>query len=122
MKILISLFFALIVGSSNAWADNLLPYIEMPVSSQHLLAFSSQGIEFKECSTCLVTKLKPNSKVAFYEQNTPIDIKQATELFVSKKHNSISIFYNRKTNTYDKGARSYDSSGRSVALAFGVNF
>lgn len=102
MKILISLFLALTISSANVWADNLLSYIEMPVNSQQLLAFSSQGVEFKECSTCPITKLKPNSKVAFYEHNTPIDIKQATELFVSKKHNSISIFYNRKTNTYDK--------------------
>src|SRR5690554_2844024 len=102
MKILLSLFFALTVGSSNTWADNLLSYIEMPVSKQHLLAFSSQGIEFKECNTCPTIKLRPKSKVAFYEHNTPIDIKQATELFVSKKHDTVSIFYNRKTNTYDK--------------------
>lgn len=102
MKIFVSLFFALTISSVNVWADNLLSYIEMPVSSQHLLAFSSQGLKFKECSACEVVSLKPNSKVAYYEHNSPVDIKQATELFVSKKHNSISIFYNRKTNTYDK--------------------
>lgn len=102
MKILISLFLAFTISSVNVWADNLLSYIEMPVSSQHLLAFSSQGLKFKECSACEVVSLKPNSKVAYYEHNSPVDIKQATELFVSKKHNSISIFYNRKTNIYDK--------------------
>lgn len=102
MKTLILMFSLLTIGSSSAWADNLLPYIEMPIESTNLLAFSSQGIEFKECNTCPTIKLKPQTRVGFYEHNNPIDIKQATELFVSKKHNSISIFYNRKTNTYDK--------------------
>jgi len=102
MKILLSLFFALTVGSSNTWADNLLSYIEMPVSKQHLLAFSSQGIEFKECNTCPTIKLRPKSKVAHYEHNNLIDIKQATELFINKKHRSVSVFFDRTTNTYDK--------------------
>lgn len=102
MKALILLFSLLTFGSSSVWADNLLPYIEMPVSSNNLLTFSSQGVEFKECASCSITKLKPNSRVALYEQNTPVDIKQATELFVAKKYDSVSIFYNRQSNTYDK--------------------
>ena len=93
MKAIILLFSVLTFGSANVWASNLLPYVEMPVESQNLLAFSSQGVQFKECNTCPTIKLRPKSKVAYYEHNNPVDIKQATELFVSKKHNSISIFY-----------------------------
>ena len=103
MKALILMFSLLTVGSANVWASNLLPYVEMPVESQNLLAFSSQGVQFKECQTCDLIKLKPTTKgVLFYEHNTLIELKEATELFVNGKHNSISIFYDRKTNTYDK--------------------
>ena len=102
MKALILMFSLLTFGSSSAWADNLLPYIEMPIESTNLLAFSGQGIEFKECSSCSITQLKPNSKVAFYEQNAPVNLKEATELFVGKKYDTVSIYYNRQTSKYDK--------------------
>lgn len=74
----------------------------MPIESQNLIAFSSQGIQFKNCSTCSTTKLKPNKNVAYYEHNAPITLKQATELFINKQYDSVSIFYDRHTNTYDQ--------------------
>lgn len=100
MKALILLFSLLTFGSSSVWADNLLPDIQIIIESQNLLAFSSQGVSFKECNNCVSIKLNPQKKVGFYEQNTPIELQEATELFVSKKYESISIFYNRNTNAY----------------------
>lgn len=101
MKALI-LLLTLTIGSSHTWADSLLSYIEMPVASDNLLAFSSQGIQFKSCNTCDTIKLQPAPQVAYYKQNQPIDIKQATQLYLKNSFDSVSIFYNRKTNTYDK--------------------
>ena len=100
MKALILLFSLLTFGSSSVWADNLLTETQTIVESHNFLAFSAQGVTFKECNTCPTTKLKPQKKVAFYEQNTPIDLKDATALFVEKKHNTVSVFYNRKTMSY----------------------
>ena len=102
MKAIILLFSVLTFGSANVWASNLLPYVEMPVESQNLLAFSSQGLKFKECTTCVAISLKPNKNVMFYEHNSPIDIKLATDLYVSKKHDLTSIFYDRLTLEYDQ--------------------
>ena len=67
-----------------------------------LITFSSQGIQFKACNTCETTKLKPTHHVVYYEHNNPIDLKRATELFVTKKYNLTSIFHNRHTLFYDQ--------------------
>lgn len=100
MKTLILMFSLLTIGSSSAWADNLLPYIEMPIESTNLLAFSSQGVTYKACDDCATTKLTASTNVEYFEHNNPIDLKKATELFVEKKHSFVSIFYDRNSNIY----------------------
>lgn len=100
MKALILMFSLLTFGSASVWADNLLTETQTIVESHNFLAFSAQGVTFKECNTCPSIKLKPQTRVGFYEQNNPIDIKQATELFVAKKYDTVSVFYNRKTMSY----------------------
>ncbi len=102
MKIIISLFFALTFNSAIVWADNLISYIQMPISTQNFLAFSSQGLSIKECKSCPTIKLRPQAKVAFYEQNTPIDLKEATDLFLKETYDHVSVYYDRTSNTYDK--------------------
>lgn len=102
MKALILMFSLLTFGSSSVWADNLFPYIEMPVSSNNLLTFSSQGIQFKACDNCTITRLTPSADVAYFEHNTPIDLKKAAELFVGNVHEYTSIFYDRNSSRYSQ--------------------
>lgn len=97
------IFFSMLAAfATNTWAESLLPYIELQVDRNNLIAFSSQGIQFKACETCEITKLTPAAGVAYYEHNSPIDIKQATELYVSKTHDFTSVFYDRLTLKYDQ--------------------
>jgi|SRR5690554_8087749 len=102
MKTFILIFSLLTFNAAKIWANNLLPYIQMPVKSEFFLTFSSQGVQFKECATCPVISLKPATNVSFIEYNNPIELLQATEIFIRKKHHLVSVFYNRHTGIYDK--------------------
>src|SRR5690554_2437780 len=102
MKASVLLLSLFAVFTTNVWASNLMPYIEMQVERQNLITFSSQGIQFKACNACETTQLKPARHVAYYEHNNPIDLRQATEFFIKKEHSFTSIFYHRHTLVYDQ--------------------
>lgn len=102
MKHLSLAFLFSLLGLLPAQADTLLNYIEMPIEARNLLTFSGQGLSFKTCEQCEVIRLTPASQVQFLEFGRPIDLKRATEVFVSKQSERVSIFYSRRERVYDK--------------------
>ncbi len=78
-----------------AQAQNLIPVVEYKIPKQDLLAFSSQGISVRLCADCDVTSLPLESVRVLHEKSTPISPERATELFVSRNYNDLSVFVDR---------------------------
>lgn len=102
-----NLFFVAVLGlipiiSSSVQAQNLLKYVELQIHKNDLIAFSSQAIRVRACAQCSEFVINTSPHTTYWQQNTEIELKQATELFVKRKYDSISIFYDQKTMTFDQ--------------------
>ncbi len=101
MKEMLSLpltIFLLFTLSSMSKAENRFENVEIKVGKNDILTFSSHGLKAKLCSECLETDLITPNTTDYYEQNKKIPFDKATELYVRKTYDFVSVFYNRKTN------------------------
>lgn len=102
MKYISVFLISLLMGLATAQADNLLPYIEQPIKAGNLLTFSDQGVSFKLCDSCNVIRLRPDTQVEYLENGEVISFQQATELYVTKGYEDVSVFYTRSSLIYDR--------------------
>lgn len=87
---------------SSANADNLINIVEYKIPSQDLVTFSSSELQARLCPDCSISKLTIPSTNVLHEQSTPVSLKRATELFVSRPYSHISVFVNRQQSRVEK--------------------
>jgi hypothetical protein len=98
---LIVFFSAALIVSPLVHSDALLEYVEYKIPTYNLLAFSSQGVTLRSCEDCNPEKFRIDSKTQFHNKNLPVDLKEATSIYVSKTYPEISVFINRITGVVD---------------------
>lgn len=84
--------------SANVFAGAMVAQ-EYPISPSDLITFSSNQVKARLCSNCEISTVKVAGNTQFFEQNTPIDLKRATELYVSPKYKRVSLHINNQTKT-----------------------
>lgn len=77
-------------------ADNLLNIVEYKIPKHDLIAFSATDIQVRLCSECAISRLKIPSTNVLFEKNTRISLDRATELYVRRDYNDLSVFVNRE--------------------------
>lgn len=97
----IALMLAMFSCMSAADEENLMQYVEVRIAKNDLIAFSDQAVQARFCGSCPVQTLTVAAKTEYWEHNAPITFKQATELFVKRAHESVSVFYDRKAMQLD---------------------
>ena len=92
----------LLPAVATVQAGSLMNYIEMPLHIRQVLQFSSYGMIFKACDQCDVVVLKSAGQIELLENGQPIDLQRATELYVKKQPETLSVFYFRDSLTFDR--------------------
>lgn len=88
MKNLITLCFLALL-SSLATADGLLTEYRIP--SSDLVTFSASGAVARLCANCEPVKVDSTGETTLFEMNQQIDLKRATELYVSPQYAYVSL-------------------------------
>ncbi|MDK2778729.1 MAG: hypothetical protein KYX62_13815 [Pseudomonadota bacterium] len=97
MKILLSVI-ALSLLTLTAKAD-IYGIVEFPLNAYDLVTFSSSQVTARLCDGCEVSTVKAGEAVSYFEKNDPVNLQAATELYVSKKYSTVSLFIDNRTNT-----------------------
>lgn len=95
--LLLSVFFVQLANASN-----LLPYIEMPVTTAQVSTFNDQTISFKACEHCQTVNLAATTAVEYLENGQAIDFQRALEIYLTQTYSHVSIFYLRSSLVYDR--------------------
>lgn len=100
MNLLCRLLFLTVAVSSVCRAESESPNIgrftEYHIPSADLIAFSGHGADARLCSDCSVTALGMSRGYELFEQDTPIDLTTATELYVRRPYPVIFLGVDRQ--------------------------
>ncbi|MCY0965483.1 hypothetical protein [Parathalassolituus penaei] len=99
MKPLCQLLIAIFV-SSACYAEPESPtlgrFTEYHIRSTDMIAFSSNGADVRLCSDCNTTALHMSSGYELFDQDTAIDLKTATELYLRRTYPVIFLGIDRQ--------------------------
>ncbi len=86
-------------AGNNLDQDNLRRVAEYHISSANILTFSAGGASIKLCTTCEINNINIKPDTELFEQEKPINLKRATEIYIKKSYKVTHIGIDRKTLT-----------------------
>lgn len=91
MKFSIIFSIIMLLGSTGLAAQPRIEIIEYQLPKVDVLTFSGVGVSARLCPACKVTDLKVTPRTRLHKRNQTINLKQATELFVSNPFSYITL-------------------------------
>lgn len=89
-------FFISLTCLASSESPNIGRFAEYHIKPNDMLTFSNSGAKVRLCDDCPVATLTLAADIALYEQESIIDIKRATELYLSPAYNVIFIGVDRQ--------------------------
>ena len=80
-------------------AEALNRHVSYELSAIDLVTFSRHGVTARLCDTCEVQSFTVSANTRLLERGTPVDLSQATELYLRKKYDSLLLGIDRTENS-----------------------